>query len=254
MLTVAAFEIRHKVIGWKFPLSVVLVLMVSVMAIMSGRSEYDVYDGDMYHAMWPLVNSFVLAAALSVVINGSDDFSTEFDRSTGYVMFTRSVSRNSIFAGKYLSSLVLTLIVALLYIGIMTAFGASMGDIPETYPEAVGKMVLYALAATGAVAFISAVSPRNSISAIASFLLVVVLPMVMNSAVVTVDLWSSLAFSSESISSGFMHETMVYQASASGEEFVTRAVPVAPASIAAMVSYFVVGTVLAAAIFRYRPR
>ncbi|MBR4216223.1 MAG: ABC transporter permease [Candidatus Methanomethylophilaceae archaeon] len=252
-LTVAAFETRRKIIGWRFPIAVALALAIAAIAMATGSAEYDEY-GDAYLAMRPLVNSFVLAASIAAVVLGSTDLSTEFDKSTGFVMFTRAVGRTSIFAGKHLSAVALTLAVSLIYIAAMTVYGTSMCVLTPTYQAAVGEMVLYALAASGAVAFISSVSPTNSVSTVASFLLVVVLPMVMSSTTVTIDLWPSLAFSSKAITSGFMWETTVYQVPVEGAMFTARAVPIPAAAVATMAAYFVAGTVAAATVFRFRPR
>lgn len=66
VLTVAAFETRRKVIGWRFPLAVALALAIAAISIATGNSEYGEY-GDAYLAMRPLVDSFVLVDRKSVV-------------------------------------------------------------------------------------------------------------------------------------------------------------------------------------------
>ena len=253
VLTVAAFETRRKVMGWRFPLAVALALAIAATSTATGNSEYSKY-GDAYLTMRPLVDSFVLVASIAAVVLGSTTLSTEFDKNTGFIMFSRSVDRTSIFAGKHLSVVALTLAVSALYIAVMTAYGTSKGVITPTYPTAVGSMVLYALAASGAVAFISSVSPTNSVSTIASFLLIVVLPLVMSSTMITIDLWPSLAFSSKTITSGFMWETTVYEVPVEGGIFTSKAIPIPIVAVMTMASYFVVGTITAATIFRYRPR
>lgn len=195
------FEIKRQVLGWRILASFTFTFILFFVTVASVNTEISsLFEERMY--IDHLVSAAIMAVAVSAAIFSSDTLVSEFENGTGFIVFTKPVSRFHVFLGKYLAaftSLLLTII--LCYVMIACYTQTHIGFVPETFAMSFAFMVLYAFAALGVCMLFSSISPKTVISPILSlFSLTIIGNLVSNSNIGGTEPWFSLYYSATAVS------------------------------------------------------
>ncbi|WP_400204423.1 ABC transporter permease [Candidatus Methanomassiliicoccus intestinalis] len=145
---------------------------------------------------------FTPAIVIITTLVASGMFSSEYETHTGLLMFTKPIRRGSIFAGKVLASLSFTILIVIVYYGMLSLVTlAYTGELSSLILSVMGIMITYAVGVTGITLLLSSIFKKTSISAAASLVLLLAIGQIIsfNYQSMNADLWFSMAYSSKSI-------------------------------------------------------
>ena len=189
---VAGFKLRRRMIGWKFPASIMLCLVIFYFAGTAGDEK------DVYKLCKPMMASLPTVAALSAVISASDSISEEFERGTGFAILSKPMYRETVFAGKYIACLICSLATTAIYCILVAARCSEAGfEMPDTALDTIPLAVLYIMAANGICLLFSALSPKSGMAMLAAFGVLIIIPLFVNAMSFDTEPWYSLAYESE---------------------------------------------------------
>ena len=255
VLEVTRFETLRKVMSWRMFFPMLCAVIICALAYSTGSAEMRGYSGtaEMLNLLRPFVASASLVIAISATVMSSESLSEEFERGSGYITFTKPPSRNVLFAGKFLSGFIPSLIVLFTYYAI--SFGVCLvltGGVPGRAFAAIPLAVLYLLAVTGVCLLFSSVAPRSSMAMMVSFLLLVVLQIFMLNVGFDSEPWASLGYQSGILGDYVLGNQTEYTMSSSGSLVSDEFEPDVRIACAVMSVYAVFSTAFAAFVFRYR--
>ena len=154
-----------------------LVLLVIVLAILTsapylvGIDEFT--EGQMltmYLSMAPLI--VLMAATLFASIT----IVSEYEERTALIVFTRPISKGSIFLGKLTASLIVSIaFVALYYVYAAIMLQAYFGNIDSGVPTSFGLSCAYAVGCIGVAMFISSFMKKSNTATILTFVALMIL-------------------------------------------------------------------------------
>ncbi|MCH3977433.1 MAG: ABC transporter permease [Candidatus Methanomethylophilus sp.] len=192
LAAVTGFELRRRIIGWKFPASIIVCLVIFYFAGTAGDED------DVYKLCKPMMASLPMVVAMSAVISASDSISEEFERNTGFALLSKPMYRETVFAGKYIACLICSFAIATLYCVLVAARCSEAGfEMPDTAVDTIPLAVLYAMAATGICLLFSALSPKSGIAMLAAFAVLIIIPLFVGNMDFETEPWYSLAYESE---------------------------------------------------------
>lgn len=252
-LQIAWFEYYRKIQSWRIIITLISAAVVLFLAYSNGMGAMRSEPGDLANNfLRPFVASATLVIGISAVIMSSEDLSTEFEKNTGFVIFTKPLSRYALFAGKFLSGFIASLIVTAFYytVTIISCINA-VGYVPSRVYSAILLAVLFLLAVTGICMLFSAVSPRSSLAMIVAFILLVMLPIFLQNVSFDAEPWYSFGYSSGIVGDYALGNQTVFTFPGSSTN-VESYVPDVSIATAVMSAYGILATAFAAVIFRYR--
>ena len=252
-LQIAWFESCRKIQSWRIIITLIAAAVVLFLAYSNGLGAMRSEPGEMANNfLRPFVASATLVIGISAVIMSSEDLSTEFEKNTGFVMFTKPLSRYALFAGKFLSGFIASLIVTVFYYAVtIIACINAVGYVPSRVYLAILLALLFLLAVIGICLLFSAVSPRSSLAMIVAFILLVMLPIFLQNVSFNAEPWYSFGYSSGIVGDYALGNQTVfsfYEGSLHTEDFV----PNTSVATAVMSAYGILATAFAAVIFRHR--
>lgn len=213
-----------------------------------------------YTYMSSFAGFVTILAALAATFFGADALVGEFEHHTGYFLFPQPVTRASIFLGKALAALALTVLTLGAYYGIVAAATRIvMGSLPIELAYSFLLAILYAIAALGLAFFLSSAMRTTTVASVLTFtLLFFVLTFVgfiINITGVRPD--GNLAFAGQTISdilSGPYPEAYPGDVTVPGPggSTITLYSPAVVTSIGVMVLWALVGFALALLLYRRR--
>ena len=254
LIHIIRFESLRRIVSWRFPIAMVAAVVVLVLAYTNGMSSMNEghSSNPAYDLLRPFVASSTLVLAISAVIMSSESLSDEFEKRSGFMMFTRSMSRNTFYAGKFLSGFLVSMIILIVYYAVTFSICINeVGYLPTGNVTGFLLAILYLFSATAACMVFSAVSPRSSMSMIISFALLAVVPIFMQNVTFDSEPWYSLGYAAGAVGDVALGNSTVYSI-IDGELTVERFFPDAMTSSLTMGTYGVISTMISALIFRYR--
>lgn len=253
--TIVAFETRRKILSWRMLLSILCAMVICVLAYSNGSAAASGFGGaEASNAIArPFVASASLVLAICAAAMSTESLSEEFERKTGFITFTKPLSRNVLFAGKYLSGFLCSAVVLIMYYAVTyVVCVAVVGEVPERLPVSIPLALLYTVAATGVCMFFSSIAPRGSMAMMAAFLLLVVLQIFMQNVGFDSEPWFSLGYESGILGDYVLGNQTEFHADAIGDMRASDYIPELGIACSVMAAYAVLSTAYAAFVFRYR--
>ena len=204
-----------------------------------------------YGFWWGFVPTLVVV--FCAVFFGGDAIAGEFQNKTGYFLVGNPIRRSSIYVGKWIASLIASLIIMGIYTAITVGNGLYYlgSSIPIQFVEAIGFSIVYLVAALGFTFLFSSIFKSGAYSIVVTFILLF-FGFTLIDAIVTgftsIEPWFSLTYASQIITSVF---TVPYPSSAPSTPGspATGFVPTIPEGLAIMAIYFIVTSILGLVIF-----
>jgi len=211
-----------------------------------------------YGAWWGFASSLVVV--FCAVFFGGDAISGEFQNKTGYFLVGNPIRRSSIYVGKWIASLIASLIIIAVFTVILLGngfyyFGA---NIPSQFGEAFLFTLVYLIAALGFTFFFSSLFKSSSFSILVTVILLLfgfslIDTLVTN--IANIEPWFTLSYGSGIITNVFTVPYPPHVSTLSGfggggrgpslKEFI----PTIPEGLAIMVIYFAVTAILGLLLF-----
>lgn len=255
MTVIAAFETQRKVLSWRMLLSILCAVVVCILAYSNGSSAASGLEGtEASNAIArPFVASASLVLAICATAMSTESLSEEFERRSGFITFTKPLSRNVLFVGKFVSGfLSSTVVLATYYMITYVVCFAVVGEVPERFLTSIPLALLYTLAATGVCMFFSSIAPRGSMAMMAAFLLLVVLQIFMQNVGFDSEPWLSLGYESGILGDYVLGNQTEFQLDSEGRMRASDYVPELDIACSVMAAYAILSTLYAAFVFRYR--
>lgn len=252
---ITGFEARRKVLSWRmlFPMLCAAVICVLAYSNGSGAASGSAGQDAPYEMLRPFVASASLVLAISATVMSTESLSEEFERRSGFITFTKPLSRNVLFTGKFLSGFLPSVVVLAFYYAVTYAACLSVvGDVPERAFAAIPLALLYLAAVTGVCTLFSSLAPRGSMAMMVAFLLLVVLQIFMQNVGFDAEPWYSLGYESGILGDYVLGNQTEFHMDSSGNLHTSDYVPELRVACAVMSAYAVLSTAFAAFAFRYR--
>lgn len=252
---ITGFEARRKVLSWRMLFPMLCAAIICVLAYSNGSGAASGLDGTeaSNEILRPFVASASLVLAISATVMSTESLSEEFERKSGYITFTKPLSRNVLFAGKFLSGFLPSVVVLAFYYAVTyIACFTVVGDVPGRAFAAVPLALLYLVAVTGVCMLFSSLAPRGSMAMMVAFLLLVVLQIFMQNVGFDSEPWYSIGYESGILGDYVLGNQTEFMMDAAGNLYTSDYVPDLGISCAVMSAYAIISTAFAAFVFRYR--
>ncbi len=224
VLVIGGNEMRKFFRGRKILLLVILAalfLTIDIVLTVLYPNKFDPANSEFMGILIIVLNSMwvPLIALLGAVLFASYTIVSEFEERTYLLLFTRPVKKTTIFVGKFLASYLITLLIILLYYCIAIGHALAFGEqIDSKTLASIGFTMAYIFAVSGLAMLFSCISKKGSISALMTFFLVSMVP-VMITVILTLALslgpgeapWYILDEAANSISSVLSSNIMISQ-------------------------------------------
>ena len=153
-----------------------LLIIVTVFSVLAAKGLEGRGNATAFGKEFFTVAPFLLIIVVGVWLGG-DILATEFERKTGYMLFTNPIKRVTIVAGKFMACFVSTLLsISVLYL-IGTIFTLNnYGWAPSTILGSFGLAVLYGCAVLGLTFLFSSILGVASATVISFFSLILIMP------------------------------------------------------------------------------
>lgn len=200
ILSTFRFELKRSTFEWKIVVAIafaIIILVVTFFKVNAGESEFEMRS---YFAR--MLSATVMGTSVAAVALASDLVSSEFEKGTGLILFTKPISKNQIFSGKFLAAYVLTTLVSLMSFAIVICIAEfNLNYLPETVWTLLGLLILYNFAVVGVCTFFSSICPKGLISAAVSLFVLLMLGMMLSQVIHDNwgDPWYILNYASNSI-------------------------------------------------------
>ena len=254
VVTITAFESRRKVLSWRLLFPMACAAIICALAWNTGSGEMGgLYGTEAAIALLrPFVASASLVLAIAATVLSTESLSEEFERGSGYITFTKPLSRHVLFTGKFMSGFLTSLIVLVFYYAVTFVVCAVVaGDVPVRAYAAVPLALLYLFAVTGVCSLFSALAPRGSMAMMVAFLLMVVLQIFMQNVGFESEPWYSLGYESGILGDYVLGNQTVFTET-EGLLSTDDYVPDIRIAVPVMAAYALISTALADLVFRYR--
>lgn len=252
---ITGFEARRKVLSWRMLFPMLCATIICILAYSNGSGAASGLDGTEASnaVLRPFVASASLVLAISATVMSTESLSEEFERGSGYITFTKPLSRNVLFAGKFLSGFLPSVVVLAFYYAVtFAACFAVVGEVPGRAFTAIPLAILYLVAVTGVCMLFSSLAPRGSMAMMVAFLLLVVLQIFMQNVGFDSEPWYSIGYESGILGDYVLGNQTEFYMDSSGNLYTTDYVPELSIACAVMSAYAVLSTLFAAFVFRYR--
>ena len=252
---ITGFEARRKVLSWRMLFPLLCAAIICALAWNTGSGEMRGYEGTeaALTLLRPFVASASLVLAISATVMSTESLSEEFERRSGYITFTKPLSRHVLFAGKFLSGFLPSMVVLAFYYAVTFAVCAVLaGDVPARAFSAIPLAVLYLLAVTGVCMLFSSLAPRGSMAMMVAFLLLVVLQIFMQNVGFESEPWYSIGYESGILGDYVLGNQTVFQVDDGGSLYTDDYVPDIRIACPVLAAYAIISTALADLVFRYR--
>ena len=252
--SVVFFEFRNILKSWKFIIPLIITLGIFVMAFITGSNAARSHEYNPIEFLRAMVGSSSLLLGIYAAVSSSDSLSSEYDKKTGLILFTKPVSKYTIFSGKLLSRYLLGLIIVSIYY-VMAYFSciSVCSYVPITLGLSFLLSVLYLFAAIGVAMFFSSISLKSMVAIMLSFMALVVLTIFIQSITISsFEPWYSLSYSSGAIENIVSDRYTIYTSNGADLYSTTEYIPETAISAIIMGIYGVFSTILAAVFFRYK--
>ena len=252
---ITGFEARRKVLSWRMLFPMLCAAIICVLAYSNGSGAASGLDGTeaSNEILRPFVASASLVLAISATVMSTESLSEEFERKSGYITFTKPLSRNVLFAGKFLSGFLSSLVITVIYysLTLLMCLVFSSG-IPVMFWTAIPLAVLLLFAMTGVCMLFSSLAPRGSMAMMVAFLLLVVLQIFMQNVGFDSEPWYSLGYEAGIIGDYPLGDQTIFKTDIDGSLSTSVFRPNLGVACAVMSAYAIISTAIAAFVFRYR--
>lgn len=255
VMVITGFEGRRKILSWRMLFPMLCAAIICVLAFNNGSGDALKADASEapFEFLRPFVASASLVLAISATVMSTESLSEEFERRSGFITFTKPLSRNTLFLGKFLSGFFPSMIVLMFYYAVtFVSCYITVGCVPSRAFVAIPLAVLYLLAVTGICLLFSALSPRGSIAMMIAFLLLVVLQIFMQNVGFTTEPWYSIGYESGILGDYVLGNLTEFNIDGSGGLYASDYAPDIRLAVPVMAVYAIISTMAAAFIFRYR--
>lgn len=199
----AATVMRYEL--WKVTKSlrlIGLVVIIVTFSVIVARAMDGAANAIAFGKEFFSVTPFLLITIAGVWIGG-DILASEFERKTGYMLFTNSIKRVTVVAGKFMACFVSTLLSISVFYLIATIFMfINYGCAPPTILGSFGLAILYGCAVLGLIFLFSSSLGATSATVISFFGLIVIMPILQSLLLfkVGVEPWFLLSYTSGTLS------------------------------------------------------
>ena len=244
LAAIIGFEMRRIILGWRFPVCLLVMALLLMASIGTAMSE-----DDARRFLYPLISSVVLLASIYSVISFADNLSDEFERGTGLVILTQPVGRYTLFVGKFLAAYMPGAVLVLVYY-IVSALMCTMycGDVPNTLWTSLALAMLYLFAALGVCSLISCLSPGSNVSFVVCLLLMVVALFYFLNVSFDNEPWYVLGYDSRIVANHVLGLQTVFDSTMSTSNYQ----PLLSTATIMLSLYGVITTSISAVLFRYK--
>ena len=240
--SVSRFEIKRSLFDRKLLLALAVIILIMGISLIKVDFVISSAFGDRDY-IGRLIRAATMGISFSSIIFASDSLVSEFETGSGLVLFTKPVSRNQGFIGKFISAYLCTFMMSIIcYAIIITAASYKLGYVSENLWISFLLTMLYIFAAVGVCMLFSSISNKGLVSIAAGLLVFFVLGMVIvESAREFGEPWYSLYYSVDAISNAVEEHSSAFVS-----------VPDLTTSAAVMTMYGAFSSVFAAIIFNIR--
>ena len=244
IVTVMGFEMRRIVLGWRFPICLLVMALLLMASFGTAMSE-----DDARRFLYPLISSVVLFMSIYSVISFADNLSDEFEKGTGLVILTQPVGRYTLFAGKFLAAYMPGAVLVFVYYAVSALMCVTYcGDIPSTLWTSLALAMLYLFAALGVCSLVSCLSPGSNVSFVVCLLLLVVALFYFLNVSFDNEPWYVLGYDSRIVANHVMGLQTLFDSTMSTSNYQ----PLLSTATIMMSMYGVITTSVSAILFRYR--
>jgi len=203
-----------------------------------------------YGFWWGFVPTLVVV--FCSVFFGGDAIAGEFQNKTGYFLVGNPIRRSSIYVGKWIASLIASLIIMGIYTAITVGNGLYYlgSTIPIQFAEAIGFSIIYLIAALGFTFLFSSVFKSGAYSIVVTFILLLfgfTLIDSIVSAFTSIEPWFSVTYAAEIITNVFTVPYPTHSTTFRGAP--TGFTPTIPEGLAIMLVYFIFTSILGLVLF-----
>ncbi len=257
-LRVARFELLRQLRRRRMVimLAIAAALPVTLFLVREYRGTSGV---DSYSYASTYVTFVSILAALAATLFGADVLVGEFEQKTGYLLFIQPVSRTSIFLGKVLTALALSLLTIGVYYAILASATLYVtGGLPVELAYSFLLALLYTSAALGVAFFLSSGLRSTTLAAVLTFALLLFVLSILNSVLTFAGIRpdGNLPFAGAAIGdilagpypSAYPVDTTI----GVGRFKITEYVPAVATSVAVMAAWAAVTLILALVVYRRR--
>ena len=252
---ITGFEARRKVLSWRFVFPIICAVAVCILSFGTGNGAMASTDGEaaVNGFARPFLSSAYLIISVSAVVMSTESLSEEFERRSGYITFTKPLSRNVLFAGKFLSGFLSSLVITVIYYSLTLLMCLVFASgIPVMFWTAIPLAVLLLFAMTGVCMLFSSLAPRGSMAMMVAFLLLVVLQIFMQNVGFDSEPWYSLGYEAGIIGDYPLGDQTIFKTDIDGSLSTSVFRPNLGVACAVMSAYAIISTAFAAFVFRYR--
>lgn len=142
-VTVAKYELRRLVKTWRLISVIVLVIAFSVIAVkgLEGSENAATFGKQFFY-----VPAYFLITITGIAL-GADVLASEFERKTGYILFSNPIRRVAVVAGKFMACFISTLITIIIFYLVGAIFMCyAYAGLPATLLGSFGLAILYGCA------------------------------------------------------------------------------------------------------------
>lgn len=252
--SVTFFEFRNILKSWRFITPLAITLGIFAMAFITGSDAARAHEYDPVEFLRAMVGSSALLLGIYAAVSSSDSLSSEYDKKTGLVLFTKPVSKYTIYSGKLLSRYLLGLIIiSIYYVLAYLSCILICSHAPVTLGFSFLLSLLYLFAAISITMFFSSISPKSMVATMLSFMTLVVLTLFIQSITISsFEPWYSFSYSSGAIENIVSDRCTIFTLNGAGSYSTNEYIPETVISTIVMGIYGVFSTLFSAVFFRYR--
>ncbi|MBA7501641.1 hypothetical protein ES706_00214 [subsurface metagenome] len=171
--TVAKYELWKHLKDWRLIGLIMLVTVFSVLAVkgMEGAGSAVAFSKEFF-----FMPAYFLITVAGVVFGG-DVLASEFERKTGYLLFSNPMRRVTLVAGKFTASFISVLLMISIFFltGILFMLN-TYGEVPTTLLGSLGLAILYGCAVLSLTLFFSSIMGGTGATMLSFFTFFLIMP------------------------------------------------------------------------------
>ncbi len=196
--TVAKYELWKHLKGWRLIGLVMLVTVFSVLAVkgMGGAGSAVEFSKGFFS-----IPAYFLITIAGVVLGG-DVLASEFERKTGYLLFSNPMRRVTLVAGKFTASFIsVLLMISIFYLTGIVFMLNTYGGVPATLLGSLGLAILYGCAVLSLTFFFSSIMGGTGATMLSFFTFFLIMPFLQSFLLyeMEVEPWYLLTYTSGTI-------------------------------------------------------
>lgn len=172
-ITVARYELWKLIKEWRL---IGLIILVTAFSIVVAKGLEGSGNALQFAREFFTVVAFLLIPIVGIIFGGNV-LASEFERKTGYMLFSNPIRRATVVAGKFMACFISVVIMISIYylIGIVSMSGL-YGEVPATLLGSFGLAILYGCAVLSLTFLFSSILSVMGATVISFFTLLMIMP------------------------------------------------------------------------------